>query len=290
MKCNLSLTDRMVCVIKYIRTYVLESQYIFLERLKKFMIEVTSDRKEILVPLFQGLQDSLILSCIQNYFGTAWVDDIDDPGTGRIIVGDYCFLAGEPAEAFLHGRGGEMLPWGMVIVPDSRRWHPWIEKVYGSHCKKKERYGIKKEGDIFDRKKLRGYINGLAEGYELREINCSIYHYLMSREWSVDFCKQFLNWEHFREKGMGVVVCRENEIVAGASSYTSYREGIEVEIITRADYRRRGLAVVCGSALILKALEKNKYPNWDAANMASVAVATKLGYHYDKPYEVYEIR
>lgn len=253
------------------------------------MVEVGRDQKEILVSLFQGLEDSLILSCIQNYFGTAWVDDLSAPTSGRIIVGDYCFLAGKPREELLCDRSDGLLPTGMVLIPDSPRWHSAIERVYGGRCHKKERYAIKKEGDVFDRELLKGYVNGLEDGYVLREIDQSIYDILMSGEWSEDFCKEFLDWEHFRDRGMGVVVCRGEEIVAGASSYTSYREGIEVEIITREDYRRRGLALVCGSALILKALENNLYPNWDAANMASVAVATKLGYHYDKPYGVYEI-
>ena len=253
------------------------------------MIEVSETQKEILIPLFRGLQDSLITSCIQNYFGTAWVDNISAPGSSRIIVGDYCFLAGEPKQEFLYGAGGSLLPAGMTIISENDGWHAVIEKGYGIHCKKKERYALKKEGDIFDRELLRKYIKNLEQGFVLKEIDRDIYHGLMSEEWSRDFCKEFHDWEHFRDKGMGMVICRDGEIVAGASSYTSYREGIEVEIITKEDFRKRGLAVVCGSALVLKALENNLYPNWDAANMASVAVATKLGYHYSNPYQSYEI-
>lgn len=254
------------------------------------MVEVAEKQKEILIPLFQGLQDSLILSCIQNYFGRAWVDDGTSPASGRIIVGEYCFLAGEPTEELLYHEDRKLLPQGVVIIPDSSRWHPVIEKVYGSHCCKKKRYGIKKEGDIFDRGRLRKYAASLEEDYVLKEIDNEIYDILMSQEWSRDFCKQYRDWEHFRDRGMGVVACQGEKIVAGASSFTSYREGIEVEIITHEAYRRHGLALACGSALVLKALENDLYPNWDAANMASVGVASKLGYHYDKPYEVYEIQ
>jgi hypothetical protein len=31
-------------------------------------------------------------------------------------------------------------------------------------------------------------------------------------------------------------------------------------------------------------------PRWDAANMESVALAEKLGYHFDKEYQAYSIR
>lgn len=254
------------------------------------MTEVAESQKDILVPLFSGLQDSLILSCIQNYFGTAWVDDCSAPISGRIISGDFCFLAGKPEEELLHEENGKLLRKGMIMVPDSPRWHPVIEKIYGDHCEKKERYQIKKEGDIFDRNLLRKNVDGLEEGYALKEIDHSLYNSIMSTEWCRDFCKQFRDWEHFRERGMGFVVCRDGEIAAGASSYTSYREGIEIQIITREDYRRKGLALICASALMLKALENDLYPHWDAGNMASVGVATKLGYHYDKPYTAYEVQ
>lgn len=253
------------------------------------MTEVAENQKDILIPLFSGLQDSLILSCIQNYFGTAWVDDCSSPASGRIISGDFCFLAGEPKEELLYGENGKLLRKGIIMVPDHSEWHPVIEKTYGSQCERKERYQIKKEGDIFDRNLLRKYINGLEDGYVLSEIDQSLYDTVISLEWCEDFCKQFRNWEHFHERGMGFVICRDGEIVAGASTYTSYREGIEIQIVTRGDYRRKGLALICSSALILKALENNLYPHWDAANMASVGVATKLGYHYDKPYTAYEV-
>ena len=78
------------------------------------------------------------------------------------------------------------------------------------------------------------------------------------------------------------------ELVAGASSYSSYRGGIEVEIDTREDQRRRGLAYVCGARLILECCSRSLYPSWDAHNLWSVALAEKLGYHFDHSYTAYE--
>jgi GNAT superfamily N-acetyltransferase len=78
-------------------------------------------------------------------------------------------------------------------------------------------------------------------------------------------------------------------MVAGASSYTRYQDGIEIEIDTREDYRRKGLAYVCGARLILECLERNLYPSWDAHNRWSVALAEKLGYHFDHEYTAFEI-
>lgn len=89
--------------------------------------------------------------------------------------------------------------------------------------------------------------------------------------------------------GMGVAVLEGEELVAGASSYSRYKEGIEIEIDTREDHRRKGLAFACGAQLILNCLDRRLYPSWDAQNLWSVALAEKLGYHFDSPYTAYEI-
>ena len=67
------------------------------------------------------------------------------------------------------------------------------------------------------------------------------------------------------------------------------QEGIEIEIDTREDHRRKGLAYACGAKLILECLKRGLYPSWDAQNKWSVALAEKLGYHFDHEYTAYEI-
>ena len=89
--------------------------------------------------------------------------------------------------------------------------------------------------------------------------------------------------------GMGYVVTYHNEIISGASSYTAYNGGIEIQIDTRQDYRRQGFALACASALILHCLKKGIYPSWDAANHASLCLAQKLGYHLEKAYVTYAV-
>ena len=77
--------------------------------------------------------------------------------------------------------------------------------------------------------------------------------------------------------------------MSGASSYSRYREGIEIEIDTREDHRQKVLAYACGAKLILECLKRNLYPSWDAQNKISVAWAEKLGYHYSHAYTAVEV-
>ena len=97
------------------------------------------------------------------------------------------------------------------------------------------------------------------------------------------------------------MVLKDKIPVAGASSYSAYRGtdrrdeagkngGIEIEIDTREDYRRQGLASVCGARLILECLDRGLYPSWDAQNRWSVSLAEKLGYHFSHEYTAYEIQ
>ncbi len=88
---------------------------------------------------------------------------------------------------------------------------------------------------------------------------------------------------------MGAVICKGNIMISGASSYPRYKDGIEIEIDTREEYRRKGFAYVCGAKLILECLKRNLYPSWDAHNKGSVALAEKLGYHYSHSYTAIEI-
>ena len=92
-----------------------------------------------------------------------------------------------------------------------------------------------------------------------------------------------------RKYGLGAAILKDGELVSGASSYTSYRGGIEIQIDTREDYRRQGLAYICGAKLILECLERGWYPSWDAQNPGSAALAQKLGYHLDHEYTAYEV-
>ncbi|HKL78942.1 MAG TPA: GNAT family N-acetyltransferase, partial [Mobilitalea sp.] len=95
--------------------------------------------------------------------------------------------------------------------------------------------------------------------------------------------------ETYKKLGIGAVILKDGILVSGASSYSRYQDGIEIEIDTKEEFRRKGLAYVCAAKLILECLDKKLYPSWDAQNKWSVALAEKLGYHFDHEYLAYEI-
>ena len=91
------------------------------------------------------------------------------------------------------------------------------------------------------------------------------------------------------EIGRGMVILKDGNIVSGSSSYTRYNEGIEIEVDTVEEERRKHLATVVCAALILRCLKEGLYPSWDAQNMNSVRLSETLGYEFDHEYVAYEV-
>lgn len=245
--------------------------------------------KSVITELFAGWEETLIWSCLQDCMGRAYGDDQENPRSAQIVVGDFCFFAGRPAEALVRNKPDDRESEFIIMVPASVEWGDLIEKVYQGCSKKRKRYAIRKESDIFDKERLRDIVKHCPEGFSLHKIDKETYRQVMENPWSADLCSQFKDYEDYRKRGLGVAAFDNKILAAGASSYTVYKEGIEIEVDTREDYRRKGLALCCAAQLILDCLERGLYPSWDAQNPASVALSEKLGYHFDKEYTAYEV-
>ncbi|MGN0204157.1 MAG: GNAT family N-acetyltransferase [Coprococcus sp.] len=237
--------------------------------------------------LFGDWKETLIYSCLQGVMGQIYADNEDMPESVAAVMGDFCFLAGKPDARFVSYDYGRNF---LIMDPQNDEWAQLIEAVCGGRALRRMRYAIKKEPDCFDREKLRDYIRELPPQYELKQIDREIYRECLENEWSRDLVACFPSWEEFERLGLGMVVAENNHIVSGAASYTRYLEGIEIEIDTKKEYRRQGLATAAGAALILECLDRGLYPSWDAQNLWSVALAEKLGYSFDYEYPVYEVR
>ena len=234
--------------------------------------------------LFDGWKETLIYSCLQKVMGKIFVTDQDSPKAVMAFVGCFAFYAGEPDKELVMNR-----PDGFVImVPQNKAWEACIEECFPS-AKKVIRYAIKKDTQ-FDKEKLRDLVAGLPEGYELKAIDAKIYDMCLKEPVTRDFVSTFDSKKEYLEMGRGMVILKSGRIVAGASSYTRYKEGIEIEVDTAEEERRKGLATVVSAALILRCLEEGLYPSWDAQNRISVHLAEKLGYEFDHEYAAYEVK
>lgn len=233
--------------------------------------------------LFEGWHETLIYSCIQKIMGKVYVVNPENPISAFAFVGCFGFYAGQPNLELIKEK-----PAGFVImVPQNRKWAELIERVYPD-ARKVTRYAIRKD-TIFDPDTLKKNLQLLPDGYELRNIDGIIYDKCLENPVTADFVSAFGSKEQYLKYGRGMVILKDGRIVSGASSYTRYKEGIELEVETVESERRRKLALISCSALILRCLEEGLYPSWDAHNMNSVHLAEKFGYQFDHTYTAYEV-
>ncbi len=233
--------------------------------------------------LFAGWNETLIFSCLQGVMGKIYVTDLESPKSAFAFVGCLGFYAGTPDREMVMRK-----PDGYtILVPQSREWEALIEACHPA-AKKITRYAIKKD-TVFDRTVLKNQLSRLPAGYELRRIDGELYDQCLETPATEDFVSAFGSKERYLRLGRGMVILKDGRIVSGASSYTRYRGGIEIEVDTIASERRRHLATVACAALILDCLEEGLYPSWDAHNMNSVRLAQKLGYELDHEYTAYEV-
>ena len=247
------------------------------------------ERPQKAAPLFEGWQQTMIWSCLQGIMGHLYADSREEFTCAMAMLGDFCFLAGSPKTELVSYKPEWCSQDFMIMVPQNAGWAEAIERCYGKRAKRIVRHAMKKESRSFDETALQRAVDALPEGYELSMIDEKLFERCRSMDWCRDWVSQHSSYEQYQKHGLGVVVQKNGELVSGASSYSGYLGGIEIEIDTKQEYRRKGLAYVCGAKLILECLKRGWHPSWDAHNLWSAALAKKLGYQYDHAYDAYEI-
>ncbi|WP_434163679.1 GNAT family N-acetyltransferase [Bacillus thuringiensis] len=248
--------------------------------------EANIHTRKKLVSMFEDFNSVVLLSYLQGHMGTAWVNNLENPTVAQITVGIFTFYAGDPnvkeTEELLRN-----IPERILVIVNSEEWKKRLETFYERKIDKFLRYKFKRNSKVFNRPKLQSLISTLPKGYELRRIDEHIANNPTLHNLSEDFIGQFQSVEDYINRGVGYSILYNGEVVCGASSYSIYDDGIEIEVATDHNHRRKGLATVVCAALILDCLEKGIYPNWDAANTTSAKLAEKLGYDFDKAYDTY---
>lgn len=244
--------------------------------------------KKELFSMFEDMDSTIILSCLQGHMGTAWVNDLENPTVAQIIVGIFSYYAGDPnaieTEELLHN-----LPEDVLVIVNTDEWKKRIETVHKGSIEKFLRYQFKKNPEDLNRNYLQILLSRLPEEYELKRIDASIANQPSLHELSEDFTGQFNSIEDYLNRGVGYAILYHGKVVCGASSYSIYDDGIEIEVETDSKHRRKGLATIAAAALMLDCLGSGKYPSWDAANFESANLAQKLGYVLEEAYDTYYI-
>lgn len=240
--------------------------------------------------LFGDWQETPLWSCLQGRMGAVYVDDGAWPRAADARLGDFDFLGGDAgapgARALVRG----LLPPGRrsaLVLPQSEAWEALLRQEAPARWRRRARYATRKD-TAFGEERLRRLAVCPAP-YRLAPLDEAAFGAVLRRPWSRDLVSQFADYGAYAAADLGVVALRGAEVVAGASGYSVYDGGIEIEIDTREDCRRQGLATACAARLILECLRRGLYPSWDAAHLHSLRLAEKLGYRFARAYACYEL-
>ena len=256
------------------------------------MIPVIVDERKKYINRFSDCEDACILSAVSGMNGDMYIDNADEPRIFVINVSDYTFIAGDPeTESILkclefvdtlhdddyNIRCVDKSPEGAVESFFKGRVHPY------------SRFATERTFKYMDPEALKANTEKVGGEFSFALIDRALFEKCKKTEWMHSFVISYDTYEEFEKTGLGVLILKDGEPVSGASSYSSYPGGIEVEIITREDHRKMGLARAAGSALILECMKRGLVASWDAAHEKSLELAKSLGYRFLYEYKIYRI-
>lgn len=250
------------------------------------MIEVL--KKEIFYavkPMLDGIDDSMLYSFFEGKAGIGWTDNCDNPTCVLIKCEDFYFLGGDccsPDAVELIGIISQQTGY-ITIIPSDMAWWDIIntscEKYNIGEPKKVLRFATTSPSafDIQNLESITARIDTMPE-FTLELINEDNYNACRNEGWSYSLVGNFEDYKEFNDNAFGFVVKKGDTIVSGISAYGYYSGGYEIEIDTRPEFRRMGLARIIGAKYVLECCKRGKRPHWDAANKTSLNIALNLGF------------
>lgn len=248
------------------------------------MIQIPLKKNLELSRIFSGFTDSVTQSCFEGCMGNIFADNKFSPECCAVHLGEYIYVDGKiDNKKFFQDVFEYSKKSSLTVITLNKEIHTFIKNIYGEKCVFKKRYQMHTKKP-FNKDFLLKNVKFLSKEYTLSNINEEVYNLVIQNEWSKHFVCNFKNYEDFSDNAFGYVIMKDNEVVSGTSCYSYYSKGYEVIIATSPQYRRKRLAMISASAFLLKCIDTDKIPHWDAANEKSLALSQKLGYSLFREY------
>ena len=250
---------------------------------------MTEQMRQKLAPLFADMHALIGMreAALTGQFGAAFVDAAENPRCAVMTAGDVVLCGGVYASC-----GCELL--GQALASQEREWLVYApsawhkELAQNNQLQPVTRYAF--DHDVQPSASVIADILRTApQNLTFQPVEGEWVEWCRKQEWSRDFVSGYPDEKAYAANGLGTLVMRDEEPVAGASSYLSYPHGIEVQVQTREGFEGHGYATLAAAKLIEMGHAVGKLVTWDAANPASQHMAEKLGYQPAGAYTVFEL-
>jgi RimJ/RimL family protein N-acetyltransferase len=269
---------------------------------ERYMLRLSENEYERLRPIFGGLRYNLVVDSVIEGNTPAWVivDTVERPQTALMWNRqDALLLAGYPQKTKVKAALGVQI--AEYIIPDAqRRCIPQLSLHYSPSAWEGQ-IGTILQGRRFERAYRRFYRWGslkvawrqrVPSGYELRRIDRELLADagLTNVEQVVGWVRSFWRSEReFVEKGFGYCLLGEGEVMSWCLSVYRSGRAFELGLATVPTSRNRGFATLTAAACVAHCVERGYTPHWHCweDNLASIAVADKVGFEQPERYSVY---
>lgn len=146
-------------------------------------------------PLFGDWPETILLSCLQGVMGAVYGDDPAAPRSAAAILGDFCFLSGEPLPELLKLALQDRS--SRILIPRDSRWDAAILRQFEGQAAPITRYATRKDPGAFDRPYLQKLSSGLGNLYTIRIIGENIYDLCKKSVGAGTWCPNFRTGGHF---------------------------------------------------------------------------------------------
>ena len=207
------------------------------------MIKLAKNQMKYIEALFQGIDDSMVIACLQGYMGEAYADRLPNPGFAFIVSGEYSFFGGaaEGTEAkkivkniFEYIEGDSAVA---IYASDNLAWRELLLSVPQNNPREVARYGIIQKDYEFDREKLKHFMDAIPEGFICKAFDEKIYEEAMSQNWSREFCETFASAQDYLKRGFGIA------LHSGATSRVHGKECSPMLGCSHSDFKTHGFKV-----------------------------------------------
>ena len=251
------------------------------------IVEIGVEQRGILAPLFAShIHDRVLInSVLEGHFGSAWADSMSEPTVARLDSGAFSLLGGD------HGAAAARALLGLApvyyVTPETDGWRRVLQKSFGEAISTLPFTPF--SWASLDAAHLEDLAQRMPAGFGLRRVDAALAERLPADTGNDYFLESFRSFEDFLERGAGFCAVDDGKIVSAATSAAASSHGIDIDIATLAEYRRRGLGTAVGAGLVLHCLQNGLEPHWLAANAGSERLAARLGYTRGEPYETFKI-
>jgi hypothetical protein len=203
------------------------------------------------------------------------VDDPENPGVVLFRYGTFGILSGDAshpaANALL-----QAIEMPCAIQPSPDAWMKLLQTKYSGHIKSIERFSFSHQQ--INLSGLKEIIANHPQGSAVQQIDKTLAGDMENQEWNKYHLLNYNSPEDFAQHGFGYGIIINGVVASACSAALRCARGIELNIITLPQFRNKGLASVVAAYAIIKAMEQNLIPHWDAANERSAKLAVRLGY------------